>query len=142
MIVNNNCGWSGGAAPPPLESPTAEHLCVEEGAIGPHMAHRHYGVGPTARRTCIPPSASMANDEHVAWLKKGVAAWNAWRDDNSATRPDLSEANLTKADLTGADLSKAELSMANLSGANLSGADLFAANPLRRDPFRSEPSRG
>jgi hypothetical protein len=24
----------------------------------------------------------MANDEHVALLKKGVAAWNEWRDEN------------------------------------------------------------
>src|SRR5262249_53969642 len=26
--------------------------------------------------------APMANDEHVALLKKGVDAWNAWRDKN------------------------------------------------------------
>jgi hypothetical protein len=26
--------------------------------------------------------APMANDEHVAILKKGVAAWNKWRDEN------------------------------------------------------------
>jgi len=24
----------------------------------------------------------MANDEHVAMLKKGVRAWNEWRDEN------------------------------------------------------------
>jgi hypothetical protein len=32
----------------------------------------------------------MANDEHVALLKKGVAAWNAWRDENFNIRPELS----------------------------------------------------
>jgi len=32
----------------------------------------------------------MANDEHVAILKKGVAAWNAWRDENPDIRLDLS----------------------------------------------------
>jgi uncharacterized protein YjbI with pentapeptide repeats len=56
----------------------------------------------------------MANDEHVAQLKKGVAAWNAWRDENPDTHPDLSGA-----DLGGEDLSLANLMRANLSGANL-----------------------
>jgi uncharacterized protein YjbI with pentapeptide repeats len=56
----------------------------------------------------------MANDEHVALLKKGVAAWNAWRDENPHVR-----ANLSEADLTGADLTEA----------NLSGADLTAPAP-------------
>ena len=80
----------------------------------------------------------MANDEHVALLKKGVAAWNAWRDENPDIRPDLrgadlcgadlSGANLSEADLSGANLSEANLSGANLSGANLSGADLTGAN--------------
>jgi hypothetical protein len=37
----------------------------------------------------------MANDEHVAMLKKGVAAWNEWRDKNPAIRPDLSHADLS-----------------------------------------------
>ena len=37
----------------------------------------------------------MANDEHVAMLKKGVAAWNAWRGQNLDILPDLSEANLS-----------------------------------------------
>jgi hypothetical protein len=29
----------------------------------------------------------MANDEHVALLKQGVNAWNAWRDENTNIRP-------------------------------------------------------
>ena len=29
---------------------------------------------------------SMANDEQVAILKKGVKAWNAWREGRSLTR--------------------------------------------------------
>jgi hypothetical protein len=28
----------------------------------------------------------MANDDHIAQLKKGVAAWNAWRDENPEIR--------------------------------------------------------
>ena len=64
----------------------------------------------------------MANDEHVAILKKGVAAWNAWRSENLNIRPDLG-----KADLREAKLGKAPLEYpfgVNLVQANLSGADL------------------
>ena len=56
----------------------------------------------------------MANDEHVAILKKGVDTWNKWR------KADQVEGSLTDADLSGADLSRASLSEANLGGANLS----------------------
>jgi uncharacterized protein YjbI with pentapeptide repeats len=75
----------------------------------------------------------MANDEHLALLKKGVEAWNAWRRENAHIRPDLSKAdfngaNLSGADLSGADLSKAILLEANLSKANLFGAILNRAN--------------
>ena len=83
----------------------------------------------------------MANDEHVAMLKKGVAAWNAWRLEIGYIRPDLTgaqlfAANLSRADLAGADLSKAflreaDLRDAYLTGANLSGADLIGANLSR-----------
>jgi hypothetical protein len=31
----------------------------------------------------------MANDNHIALLKKGVAAWNAWHDENCDIRPNL-----------------------------------------------------
>jgi len=66
----------------------------------------------------------MANDEHVRLLKQGVAAWNAWRDENPDIHPKLLEANLNEADLLGANLSRANLWEANLSGANLSEANL------------------
>jgi hypothetical protein len=36
----------------------------------------------------------MANDEHVAILKKGVEAWNVWRRGKPDICPDLSGANL------------------------------------------------
>jgi hypothetical protein len=90
----------------------------------------------------------MANDEHVALLKQGVDAWNAWRKENSGIHPDLSKANLIQANLSEANLSganlneadlglailiKADLSGANLSGANLSGAILIGANLSRAD---------
>jgi hypothetical protein len=75
----------------------------------------------------------MANDEHVAQLKKGVAAWNEWRDENPKTRPDLSEADFREADLVGANLSRAGLSHANLIGANLIGANLSGADLFQAD---------
>ncbi len=98
----------------------------------------------------------MANLEHLAKLKEGVAAWNQWRDDADVAI-DLSGANLSGADLRranfrhtnflshdyfdideagrpirtakfGAVLSKADLSSANLAGADFNLADLRGAN--------------
>jgi uncharacterized protein YjbI with pentapeptide repeats len=78
----------------------------------------------------------MPNDEHVAMLARGAAAWNEWRakDDEA---PDLSRAGLrgldlsgfefSGADLRGADLRGTKLSGANLSGAHLDGANFFKA---------------
>jgi uncharacterized protein YjbI with pentapeptide repeats len=65
----------------------------------------------------------MANEEHVALLKQGVAAWNAWLAENPHIRPDLSEAYLAGANLSGANLIEADLSRAYLGGANLSRAN-------------------
>jgi hypothetical protein len=75
----------------------------------------------------------MADEEHVAILKKGVATWNLWRGANAHIRPDLSGANLIEsyligANLNGADLSGAKLGAAYLSEANLLRADLTDAN--------------
>ena len=70
----------------------------------------------------------MANPEHLAKLKAGVEAWNAWRLENPGEMPDLIRANLTKANLSKADLSFADLSKANLSRARLEDADLSNAN--------------
>ena len=81
----------------------------------------------------------MANDEHVAMLRQGVAAWNKWRDENrNVLHPDLNgailvEANLRGANLSGADLHEALLSGADLHGANLSGAYLNTAVLLDTD---------
>ena len=78
----------------------------------------------------------MPNHEHVAVLRRGAAAWNAWRTENRE-RPDLSKAalrgldlsgyNLSRADFGGADLRGTNFSGANLSGAHLEGANLFKA---------------
>jgi uncharacterized protein YjbI with pentapeptide repeats len=102
----------------------------------------------------------MADDHHVALLKQGVAAWNAWRRENLDVRPDLSgadlwQAKLIEANLSGANLSDARLMMADLHravliqadlsradfreaplyGANLSGAKLIEANLSRAKPI-------
>src|SRR5258706_318055 len=70
----------------------------------------------------------MANDEHVALLKKGVAAWNAWREENPHISPDLTKANLSKANLSGADPVRANLSGAMLMTATLVDTDLTGAD--------------
>jgi uncharacterized protein YjbI with pentapeptide repeats len=69
----------------------------------------------------------MANDDHIAQLMKGVAAWNQWRAENPSFYPDLNP------NLTGAKLTYADLSEANLSGADLRRADLRGAKLLRAD---------
>jgi len=76
----------------------------------------------------------MANDDHVALLEQGVAAWNAWRKDNAfKIRPNLRQSSFRGADLRraivkGADFYGANLVGTNLSEANLAGADLGSAN--------------
>jgi Pentapeptide repeats (8 copies) len=70
----------------------------------------------------------MANDQHVALLKKGVDAWNAWRVANPDIRPDFIQADLSGRDLRRARLYLTDLILTNLTGANLTGADLSEAN--------------
>jgi hypothetical protein len=70
----------------------------------------------------------MANREHLRILKRGVKAWNAWREQNRSIRPDLSNADLSDTDLSNADLSRAILYEADLWKADLHGASLAAAN--------------
>src|SRR5215470_1712738 len=87
----------------------------------------------------------MPSDEHVALLRKGTGAWNAWRNERDDA-PDLSRAglrgldlsgfDLSRADLQGADLRGTNLSQANLSGANLEGANLFKSRARWRRPQR------
>ena len=75
----------------------------------------------------------MGNPDLIARLRKGVVSWNAWRDEDPSTSPDMYHPERRGPDLSGADLrwtdlSKADLSWANLSGANLSEANLSGAN--------------
>jgi uncharacterized protein YjbI with pentapeptide repeats len=75
----------------------------------------------------------MANDEHVALLKQGVAAWNVWRAETRYSRPNLSEANISEANLSGADLGRAKLKGTNLWHADLSGTNLWQADLIETD---------
>ena len=79
----------------------------------------------------------MANEDHLAILRKGVKAWNQWRFDNAELRPDLRGADLSAtlrgATLHGATLHGATLRVANLHGADLRGADLSVANLTEAD---------
>jgi Pentapeptide repeats (8 copies) len=58
----------------------------------------------------------MANEEHVARLRKGAVSWNAWRKEDRDIRPDLSGA-----DLRGSHLRRIDLSEVDLSGAKILG---------------------
>lgn len=91
----------------------------------------------------------MANPEHLAILKQGVAVWNEWKS-KTAERADLSGTALRGANLLaenlrvdktgvalfdmrcrGVDLVGANLSWADLDGAMLNYADLRGANLAR-----------
>ncbi len=69
----------------------------------------------------------MANEEHLAWLKKGVLVWDVWRIQHPNTVPDLSGADLFDRNFNLMGLSEANLSKANLGGTRLSGANLSGA---------------
>lgn len=74
----------------------------------------------------------MANVDHLAVLKRGPAAWNAWRHSSPNVKPDLSGAdlhglNLQTIDFKGLNLSGAMLADCDLSGANLTKARLIEA---------------
>ncbi len=64
----------------------------------------------------------MADQDQLALLKRGVAAWNEWRKQNPQVQPDLSGAVLAEADLKEIDLRRVNLSKADLSGTDLRGA--------------------
>ena len=78
----------------------------------------------------------MPNADHVDILRRGVAAWNAWRAEQRITR-DLSGAGLRGLDLSGFDLSRVDLRGTDLRGTNLSGANLSRAHLERANLFKA-----
>jgi hypothetical protein len=79
----------------------------------------------------------MANEEHLARLKQGVAAWNQWREANLDIKPDLTGAALRKAGLVGANLANAVLRGAHLEIVDLYEADLTAADLSQANLFKA-----
>jgi uncharacterized protein YjbI with pentapeptide repeats len=74
----------------------------------------------------------MANEEHLAMLKRGVEDWNEWRNKYPDIIPDLSEEDLTGQSLiainfSGANLHKVILFQTKLVSANFNKADLSEA---------------
>ena len=96
---------------------------------------------------CVPEPVDILRCGPAEWseiLRRGVRAWNAWRDDYPWIIPDLTgiapsvlechlgpltggPINLANARLRGALLGRATLSEANLEGADLSDVDLTNA---------------
>ena len=97
----------------------------------------------------------MANTDHIAWIREGVASWNARRE-QSDFWPDFEGANLPAifqgssyspasihlgTSLEGINLRKAFLRNTNLSGLNLAKADLTDAQ-LQGSSLASADLRG
>lgn len=89
----------------------------------------------------------MANSEHLGVLRSGSSVWNAWRDENPAIVPDLTEASLSSlefefrtnfshANLRGINFSSCKLAGANFRSANLERANFSNAH-LRKANFNS-----
>jgi len=74
-----------------------------------------------------PTGGRVANAEHLAKLKAGVEAWNAWRRASPGILPDLSGVNLRGANLEGFNLARTDLRGSDLTGANLRGVNVSGA---------------
>jgi hypothetical protein len=89
----------------------------------------------------------MANEDHLARLRRGVKVWNRWRITHQEIPLDrvyvaeLIGANLRRAKLEGINLSSVCLMQADLRSATLLGADLHSAN-LHNADLRSATLHG
>jgi uncharacterized protein YjbI with pentapeptide repeats len=70
----------------------------------------------------------MANKAHVAMLKKGRQAWNAWRRANPDLVPDLEGFDAPYSRLQGYNFRGANLREAKLAGSRLMRASFYGAD--------------
>ena len=93
-----------------------------------------------------PRVTPLANQDHLALIRSGVAAWNRWRGHHDTvpdlrgvdlTRANLDRANLSDANLRDAHLDHATLRHAHLQNANLGSADLQHANLRAANLYRA-----
>ncbi len=72
----------------------------------------------------------MADEGHLEIFGQGVDAWNKWRKENPAVRPDLTGEDFGYEDLNGVDLGGVDLSYMYLSGTTLIGANFTSVRTL------------
>ena len=72
-----------------------------------------------------------AEETHLEILRRGVMAWNQWRDENPDAVPDLEQAKCAHMDLRGVSLRGAKL-----CGADLTESDLRIGFRCARDVER------
>jgi uncharacterized protein YjbI with pentapeptide repeats len=70
----------------------------------------------------------MANPEHLAILKQGVKAWNAWRREHPELIPDLTGIDTVEGQFASLDFAGIDLSRANASSGRLVRLFLYDAN--------------
>lgn len=92
----------------------------------------------------------MANPEHLAKLKEGVEAWNAWREEQPDIKPDLGSKNSSEVrfegDLfvgyslqtTGSDLAGLDFTGANFVGTNFGFSNLYGTNLRKAGLIKAE----
>lgn len=83
----------------------------------------------------------MADEEHLAVIRQGVAIWNVWRQANLEVQPNFYNGDLYQVNLSGAELSGADFSYAHLSQVNLTLAKLISAKLIGADLIWATLSR-
>ncbi len=96
-------------------------------------------------------SEIQPGETHLEILEQGVDAWNRWRIENPAVKPqlagadlsdlDLSGVNLGEADLSGAECFNTDFSKANLKMSVLRGGDFAGARFTEAELYKADLSQ-